>query len=1507
MAVRATTRRQFVTGIYDITLGEAYNAKDSLQETVGSRRLQEREALCTDLLTATVPGYTKIRNVRESRQASLRQKLDRMSVIAPMPMQEETLKEFVSIADELDEWLRNTRPVKKPNEADASACEHDVVQERHWREFWEHYRSDSRKVDGQSKVSIPSFQKLQSQNCRTPASLRHSVVKSVLPICEEVSNAKHLEMQRCERMLSNPNSLKTSESRQQRSERILGCFLPSDTGEESKVIVSRSAMQSKLSPRGGLTPAETPLPDLPISGNSLLPLTNARARCPAPRKVALGSDVLQTIAPTEPLMPLPPSVQRPWSRSRAKPSRSFETSERREGSEVHAPAVKRFAMICKTVGVHPKPPSMRFLIKGASRGELKLRDAGYADDDMLAISAALNCIDYCLDIVDIGDNSRLTDASICPFLKLLADAHGEWLQELSLDKCRHIGINSVRLCSKLLTSSFSSVRKLNLSGIPIPFQEYAQLVGIINRHPSLNEVLLAETGLGRSDRSNAVECITLLLQSPRLEVLDLSWNFLDSSCLETLGQLMTKNNRMRKLSLANTGPTPDPNLGGSPLLAFLEALRYDSSLTSLDIANNALNWDAAVVLEWAASRHPGLSEVDMSSNPIGLLGMRSLLRLVASPHSELRTLHVVDCQCHSHVVTSGIEGIPSGRRSFNLAFPAHRALFRLLLTRWCNEDISDNDGKADFTHFPADKVLRGTTLDGRSVQVNNLLRRNSQGIWEVPQNGELSTEICIDISVFAEYDSSIEKASQQSSVKPFLERIAKETRVRIPQRRAVPLLALGRRLRTDEERRRFTEALSRDFILDPDHISALCRTTSDGELGFECVNLNSMLLPCLLSSAQVRKALALTRSAGDLVKVHESCMNFLGFNPDNPTGFYALHLDRPCDFHVGNSLLLINRWEVGLWKQKHGDSEVDVSQRGNFKCLRNERYGLRPYAYEADEWALPGHDLLEFDFVSWRRPPADMNTVSHDAWNEFVSRIRKAVDYHSSTSLLSASDVMNCVRATSSIIWIDCLQLRQLLCVLSDDDRMKVFVCFFFRTLDMPLNEKLLRSKFTPKDRLKLKESLGDITVFPFFQPENHRFLLSNLHFYEQRRVLQFLNILVKAEPGNHFANPLYDFKGDGTWGASVYGNPQNWDQFEQLPGSGGFQATYECSQDSVRLCTRRRLAVEWGGWEIKEDVLDVEKEIHLWALLDEQPNEVNEFIEFLAARFDDLATPFHRIDSSKDGKMNLHEFLEGMILIGFTPTKKHRKKEKKEGLVRVKPMTRKATQDRDEETNSQLPTTSKAEDRSGASKDDGSTSTKIPFAKEKTSARNEELYTAIFRFLNVSKSGQMSLKEWKVMAGYFKELRLAMHEFAHFLVHRFGSLDAAWDAADENMSGGIDLEEFLHVGSKWMVDGPLRTIFLYLDKDWTGDISKEEWSIMEALLDIDHRTGKFSQIPKPSQQRRNRADREAQPDKDSDHLAFGMQSTVERSDTSTGVKDTQEVGPERSARGRRARFEDSS
>merc|ERR1712151_692349 len=141
-------------------------------------------------------------------------------------------------------------------------------------------------------------------------------------------------------------------------------------------------------------------------------------------------------------------------------------------------------------------------------------------------------------------------------------------------------------------------------------------------------------------------------------------------------------------------------------------------------------------------------------------------------------------------------------------------------------------------------------------------------------------------------------------------------------------------------------------------------------------------------------------------------MNFLV--ADNPTGHYVLNLEVPGDHIAAERLLLVNSWAVEIRRMQF---RPDVSQTGNYQCLRNEAFDAEGFVYQPD-WAPPASGMFEFDLAVPSRPPKGTKALPEDAWTQVVETFRSS-DIPVPLRLL-------CLRYVSPGLVVTCQQLLKL-------------------------------------------------------------------------------------------------------------------------------------------------------------------------------------------------------------------------------------------------------------------------------------------------------------------------------------------------------------------------------------------------------------------------------------------------------------------------------------------------
>lgn len=1170
-----------------------------------------------------------------------------------------------------------------------------------------------------------------------------------------------------------------------------------------------------------------------------------------------------------PALPQPkPEFHRPWSREglvhESEQLDTDGTSDLQDEQLKSLGPMERYAKICKHTGVHPQPAIINFLAKLPPK--LDVHGLGYGAEDVLSLAAALP-YRGCIEAVDLGENPRVTDASACTLLRSLASRHADTITALKLDRCPRLGKETIALCTYFLQQSLAEMQLLDISGVTVPLQEYGMLALAIKRHKKLRTVRLGETGLGTFDKKQAQQVIANIMGNKQLEALELGWNTLTFGAFKTLGASVIEHQNIASLGLANTGAKFDPTLAGSTVLVFLEYLAFDTSLTYLDLSNNAIDESAMQVLECAVTQHRQLQHIEVSRNALGIGGRRSVLRMLANPDSIALTKITAD-ECRGGLPESSgrnpFVADPSGSYTKHMAQPAQRALLRLLLKRFCEGPDA----------LPPSKMFRDLSLRSDSgieqpLSAESLKLKN--GVWEVPTSGVLTFEFCGGEILLKGHDETSTPASVVMDV------VAK-SRVRLSTRRkTLAVLCIIKSEVDEQERETWLEALGRDFILTPEQLKALCHSElSRSSCGKDPAGTCVQLLPCLIGPKDIREAMLCTHNLAELVRVQEKGKWLLCLNVFCPTGHYHLHLHNPSDRAVAERLLLLNRWENMVW---FGNGHMDISQHANQKNFRNEIYNNREFIWGAQEWGIFGSEHLSFDYVSLRRPSKNSTPLPDAVWKAIINTVQVTleetlhgeyekteeeeaddknkyrnarrrkkdrlsaldVEYQNMLSVfgqrrcgwersvaqpLKDYNVIFAMRAVSSRIYITCRQMRELLNLFHRKQaRVEILVYYFLRILDWPLNAKMLRPTCRDDDWCELRRRIGYINIFPFFQPENTWFQL-DLSIYEQRRCLCFLKQLADAEHHKNIKFPRIDWNGHSpnpVWDSFVAGIPITWSSFENIATKGLFEATYTCSMDLIALRLRRGLAQRVAGWtNIPQEKFEILKKILWWSVLDDVPKEVVMVLEFFCSRYKTLIAAFDDIDVNRDRSLTYREFMSGM---------KRRMREIGFGLPRN--MAGNKTADVEGGVTGNDEKRKRGEEKRGAQKMISGMSKKDKTDKENDDMfgldddRLQDILHITFKFLDPNNDAELSPQEFGVLEGIWRELRLTTWEFMQHLIDCFGSLENAWAYADEDGNLLLTLEEFEKLAHLWHFDGPVRHIFMHLDRDDNGFISHDEWELL--------------------------------------------------------------------------------
>ncbi|KAF4106990.1 leucine-rich repeat-containing protein 45 [Onychostoma macrolepis] len=171
--------------------------------------------------------------------------------------------------------------------------------------------------------------------------------------------------------------------------------------------------------------------------------------------------------------------------------------------------------------------------------------------------------------------------------------------------------------------------RLDLSGQSITTDSCSVLGRVLQTDTVFTEVLLSDCMLSEE---GAKLLLNGLCSNTTVKVLHLKGNNMRGTGAEALGQLLVRNNMLRRLVLEWNAL----GMWEEGFAVFCEGLASNTSLIQLDLRNNQINHQGAAELCIALKRNSILQELDLRWNNMGLLGGRSLLEAMQQNRSLIK-------------------------------------------------------------------------------------------------------------------------------------------------------------------------------------------------------------------------------------------------------------------------------------------------------------------------------------------------------------------------------------------------------------------------------------------------------------------------------------------------------------------------------------------------------------------------------------------------------------------------------------------------------------------------------------------------------------------------------------------------------------------------------------------------------------------------------------------------------------------------------------------------------
>lgn len=905
------------------------------------------------------------------------------------------------------------------------------------------------------------------------------------------------------------------------------------------------------------------------------------------------------------------AIREPWSPSQVK---------RMQGDVQPASPTKAYIQVCDSMRVLPQ---LQPLVTGDStRFDAQGKTLSNADLEAIAEMIWSSGVEE----VILDGNTLLTDAALAEFLDSLQMGPTRGLlQRLSLKRCLGASFATMQSIVALLSGGVgaTSLLTLDLSGVQIGAMFHVPLSEAIRDHHKLERVCLADTGIGSMLGSR--QSIGALFGSRTVTSLDISWNIFTKETFHLIGERLVEGKTLAFLGIANCAARCESEsvVAGNftPIYYLLEYLAHASSVTHVDLSLNRIDFRGALVLEDSLANSSNLKWLELSHNPIGVLGMRSILRLLMNNTCGLKRYTCEDC-CTGEVSDNSMHyqvfnaTSPGGRYTFDFSRPYHRSLLRMLYK------AAERFGLTNDQAFSNIVVTSGRFEHAR---------KDARGVWQVLDEGCTSLTFSVELALEREL-----KDFDVWDFRGIMHRLFSTTRLEPGFKKVIPMLCQWARVEGNlADQLAFLDAISKDFQLTLPQVEMLCgvRALASQVLtrclprvmgGFTSHYLSLMRLPLI----------------GDYVSTLTSIKELTLFNVDNPTAHYKLDLAQCGEHAVAEHLIALDAWEIGLGKQL---KYSNVSQNGNFSNVRNLTYNQRPLdVFTISQWSLPERLVLQFDYVSNRRPPEDAPVLDKATFSKILLMLQSATE-------MSPTLHMQALRIVSHHMYVSSMQVRELLGIYrNESDRADLMVVFFCRIVDM-MNEKVFRVRFdNPNELDSLRHRLGFATYFPFMQPEQATFRFDFAQYDQRVAANELLKLATKESRGN-LRNALYIHK-DGTRDSLPQGIPRGWDAFEKMPKDGHFEVLYLCSADERNFKYRKHLLESFSRVKTGSS----EQDVLWWASLTEAPPDVVEFLEWITTRWPPHEHPspakaaFRAIDGpGGNGLITLKEFQEAYKELG--------------------------------------------------------------------------------------------------------------------------------------------------------------------------------------------------------------------------------------------------------------------
>lgn len=217
-----------------------------------------------------------------------------------------------------------------------------------------------------------------------------------------------------------------------------------------------------------------------------------------------------------------------------------------------------------------------------------------------------------------------------------------------------------------------------------------------------------------------------------LQILDLSWNKIGETGAIEFGLALTQNTSLLKLNLAANSIG---DMGGQ---RFIDCLREHKVLNEVGLSQNGISDGTCFVVAQVVHKHPSMKKLDLSLNPLGEAGARSIFRNIL--RGQVCFVMMRNCS-YKDDLTMYNHAYPSMANPYvlDLSIPYCRAVLQEMMIKWSEDplhcsfsDIVYKDG----TKGPDTIIQLALAMNPRDRTKKMVVTKaNITEAWDVPKVG----------------------------------------------------------------------------------------------------------------------------------------------------------------------------------------------------------------------------------------------------------------------------------------------------------------------------------------------------------------------------------------------------------------------------------------------------------------------------------------------------------------------------------------------------------------------------------------------------------------------------------------------------------------------------------------------------------------------------------------------------------------------------------------------------